>query len=243
MSAKKRTDKRAGKTQQQVFSSSPFSSMKGLDVSETPLAGSNTKPQRPEPETEAEPEKDADFTAAMGNIGVQRLEGQEHFFVEDVAEGQTERQPEGEKHPSSFAADELNDDDLFLYHLGQMDTMFNDSYPEDPEAAEPQPGSARRMRQLRKGRLRPEASLDLHGCNRAEAHEKVRVFLQNRQRAGMKTVLIITGRGQRSQGGEPVLRNDVETYLRTKASAWVIEWGRAPKQYGGDGALVVFLRN
>lgn len=243
MTAKKRADKRAGKTQQQVFSSSPFSSMKGLDVSDTLLAGNAAKPSPPELETEAEPAKDADFAAAMGNIGVQRLERQEHFFDEDMAEGQTEGQPEEGKRTSSFAADDLNDEDLFLHHLGQMDTVFNDSYPEGPEAAEPQPGSARRMRQLRKGRLRPEASLDLHGCNRAEAHEKVRVFLQNRQRAGMKTVLVITGRGQHSEGGEPVLRNDVETYLRTKASAWVIEWGRAPKQYGGGGALVVFLRN
>ena len=98
------------------------------------------------------------------------------------------------------------------------------------------------MRQLRKGRLRPEATLDLHGCYREEARKKVRNFLESRQRQGMKTVLIITGRGLRSKNGESVIRSDIEAYLRTRAKAWVVEWGRAPKQYGGDGALVVFLR-
>jgi DNA-nicking Smr family endonuclease len=70
----------------------------------------------------------------------------------------------------------------------------------------------------------------------------VRNFLESRQRQGMKTVLIITGRGLRSKNGESVIRSDIEAYLRTRAKAWVVEWGRAPKQYGGDGALVVFLR-
>jgi DNA-nicking Smr family endonuclease len=57
----------------------------------------------------------------------------------------------------------------------------------------------------------------------------------------MKTVLIVTGRGK-SSGAEPVLRAEVERYLNHDAGAWVSEWGRAPRQYGGEGALVVFLK-
>jgi len=247
MSVKKRADKRAAKFKQQTFKASPFSSMKGLCVSAAPAPENSAKPQRPEPEAVPEPANDADFTAAMGTIGVQRSEGQDDLFVDDMAQVHTDERTEVVRSVSgSVAAErdaaELNDDELFMHHLGQMDTVFNDSYP-DPEAAEQEPGAARRMRQLRKGRLRPEASLDLHGCYREEARSKVRAFLQNRHLAGMKTVLIITGRGQGSKGGEPVLRSEIETYLQTKASAWVVEWGRAPKQYGGDGALVVFLRN
>lgn len=242
MSAKKRADKHATKTKQQVFKSSPFGSMKGLCVSEAAVEENDIKPRRPEPETVTEPEIDADFATEMGSIGVQRSEGQDDLFVDDISEKRAEEQTEAVENASSFVADELDDEDLFLHHMGQMDTVFNDSYP-DAEAGEQQSGGARRMRQLRKGRLRPEATLDLHGCYREEARKKVRAFLQHRHLAGMKTVLIITGRGQRSKGGEPVLRSDIETYLRTKASAWVVEWGRAPKQYGGDGALVVFLRN
>jgi len=247
MSVKKRADKRAAKSKQQTFKASPFSSMKGLCVSAASAEENRAEAHSPEPEAAPEQTKDADFTAAMGNIGVQRLEGQGNFYVDDMAATQADRQTEEEKSASNFVAperggEELSDDDLFLHHLGQMDSVFNDSYP-DTETPEPQLGVAQRMRQLRKGRLRPEASLDLHGCYREEARSKVRAFLQNRHLAGMKTVLIITGRGQRSEGGEPVLRSEIETYLQTKASAWVVEWGRAPKQYGGDGALVVFLRN
>ncbi|MDD2558114.1 MAG: Smr/MutS family protein [Desulfuromonas sp.] len=250
MSEKKGADKRADKsnkqTNKQAFKSSPFSSMKGLCVSTPPSEDSRVKPQRTEPKPEPtrapEPAKDADFTTEMGSIGVHRLEDQDNLFVGDMGEMYTKGQVETVKKVSSFIADELSDEDLFLHHLGQMDAVFNDSYP-DTETSEQQTGVAQRMRQLRKGRLRPEATLDLHGCYREEARKKVRVFLQNRHLAKMKTVLIITGRGQGSKGGEPVLRSDIETYLRTKASAWVVEWGRAPKQYGGDGALVVFLRN
>jgi len=54
-------------------------------------------------------------------------------------------------------------------------------------------------------------------------------------------VLIVTGRGNRSDG-EAVLRTEIERYLAQEAAAWVTEWGRAPARYGGEGALVVFLR-
>ncbi|MCA1796614.1 MAG: Smr/MutS family protein [Geobacteraceae bacterium] len=183
---------------------------------------------------------DIDFATAMGGIGVEPLDDNAEYAADEVP---TEQGDDAEQHTreSSFHADELSEEELFLHHLGQMDAVFNDSYPENDAAAQ-EHASARRMRQLRKGRLRPEASLDLHGCYREEARKKVRVFLESRQRQGMKTVLIITGRGLRSKDGESVLRSDIEAYLRTRAKAWVAEWGRAPKQYGGDGALVVFLR-
>lgn len=242
MAAKKHANKCPNRKKQQVFQSSPFSAMKGLCVSASPAKEQPEKPRSHEPEIVPEQAKDADFAAAMGTIGVRRSKVQDELFVDDMAEEHPQERTEVIKNVSSFVADELNDEDLFLHHLGQMDAVFNDSYPE-AEAPEQQAGVAQRMRQLRKGRLRPEATLDLHGCYREEARIKVRVFLQNRFNAGMKTVLIITGRGQGSKGGEPVLRSDIETYLDTKAHAWVVEWGRAPKQYGGNGALVVFLRN
>jgi len=248
MAAKKRGKKRAAQTSQETFKANPFNTMKGFCVGATSEKAEPRSAKQPiqddGPAVSSKNESgcdDIDFAAAMGGIGVEPLEDRGECAAEDVSPLQTGKADETAIHESSFHTDELSEEDLFLHHLGQMDAIFNDSYPESD--AEPQEhASARRMRQLRKGRLRPEASLDLHGCYREEARKKVRIFLESRQRQGMKTVLIITGRGLRSKGGESVLRSDIEAYLRTRAKAWVAEWGRAPKQYGGDGALVVFLR-
>ncbi len=246
MAAKRRGKKSAACASQDTFKTNPFNTMKGFCVdtsaqTEPPVKQPVPKDNLVSPTRESGRDSDIDFAAAMGGIGVEPLEDRGEYLTEDVPHCQKDAAEKTPMRESSFHADELSEEELFLHHLGQMDAVFNDSYPETD--AEPQEhASARRMRQLRKGRLRPEASLDLHGCSREEARTKVRTFLESRQRQGMKTVLIITGRGLGSKGGESVLRSDIEAYLRTHAKAWVAEWGRAPKQYGGDGALVVFLR-
>lgn len=246
MAAKKRGKKHVEKTSQDSFKSNPFNTMKGFCVgssakAELPSENGSECKDIPESASPASGRDDIDFATAMDGIGVEPLEDREAYAAENDSTLQGVEKGETAVRESSFHADELNEEELFMHHLGQMDAVFNDSYPENDADAQER-ASARRMRQLRKGRIRPEATLDLHGCYREEARKKVRVFLENRQRQGVKTVLIITGRGLRSKGGESVLRSDVEAYLRTCAKAWVVEWGRAPKQYGGDGALVVFLR-
>ncbi|MEZ4484804.1 MAG: Smr/MutS family protein [Syntrophotaleaceae bacterium] len=128
---------------------------------------------------------------------------------------------------------ELSDEDLFLASLGQMDSRFRD---EIPLQGEEESAAPRRMRQLRQGKLSPEDRLDLHGLTRQEARDKVRFFLEDGVFHGRKTVLIITGRGKGSAEG-PVLREFIEGYLSREARAWVVEWGRAPARYGGEGAL------
>jgi len=130
------------------------------------------------------------------------------------------------------------DKDLFLSALGTMEVTFQDEFPAEEEP----PATARRIKLLRKGRLHPEASLDLHGMSREEARSRVRFFLEDALYHGRKTVLIITGRGK-SSGTEPILRAEMERYLSLEGKAWVSEWSRAPRQYGGDGALVVFLKS
>jgi DNA-nicking Smr family endonuclease len=247
MAAKKRGKKHTDKGLQDTFKTNPFKDMKGfcVDSREKSPAYASTSPVKkdaPEDPSARNSNDDVDFAAAMGGMGVEPLGYRDGDVARDDSEEQSPSAgEESSSRSGSFNADELSEEELFLHHLGQMDAVFNDSYP-DPDQSAQEQASARRMRQLRKGRLRPEATLDLHGCYREEARKKARNFLESRQRQGMKTVLIITGRGLRSKNGESVIRSDIEAYLRTRAKAWVVEWGRAPKQYGGDGALVVFLR-
>ncbi|MGE4580093.1 MAG: Smr/MutS family protein [Desulfuromonadales bacterium] len=207
----------------------PFKALKGVQFSEA------TKPSKKSPEAATEPvvaEEGAD-TEALFALEMARL-----GFDPSALDG---AEDEDRQEEATFSAEQreapLTEQDLFLQALGKMEVTFADEYPEEaaPEA------SPRRMKLLRKGKLRPEATLDLHGLTREEARSKVRFFLEDSLYHRRKVVLVITGRGK-SSGREPILRDDMERYLEQEGRAWVSEWGRAPRQYGGEGALVIFLR-
>jgi len=190
--------------------------------------GSDREPVEETAAPTAGPSADNDaFAAEMVRLGVQRRSGKTSGDPADEAP-----RPEMDSEPKD------SDEALFLAALDGMDSRFEDGFPvpEEPSA------SPRRMKQLRQGRLIPEEKLDLHGLSRAEVRIRVGYFLQNAVYHGRKTVLIITGRG-RGSGGEAVLRSEVERFLAEEGRTWASEWGRAPRRYGGEGALVVFLKS
>lgn len=222
--------------QNQQFNNNPFSNLKGFAVSAepTPLQPAAKAERSKTAENVSEPQvsgSDEDlFAREMARMGVQgqgaRGSGQAPRQSQDVPEDDGE----------AFGEEHEDDQQVFLDALGGFDTVFRDEIPEDEERR----ATPRRMKLLRQGRLAPEGRLDLHGLTREDAREKVRFFLEDSVYQGLQTVLIVTGRGNRSTG-EPVLRTDVERYLDFEAKAWVAEWGRAPGQYGGQGAIVAFL--
>jgi DNA-nicking Smr family endonuclease len=97
------------------------------------------------------------------------------------------------------------------------------------------------MRQLRRGTIRLDLELDLHGLNRDEALDFLASFITAAVRRGQQAVLVITGKGNNSQG-EPVLASVVSDWLRQDGKQLVTEFCTAPPNLGGDGALVVFLK-
>jgi DNA-nicking Smr family endonuclease len=207
----------------------PFKQLKGFCVSpvaKAPLPGRPVAPPSAVPPAQDEA---ALFAGEMERLGVARR---------PAGEPPTEKPDSRATDPYPHDAIEpTTDQELFLASLGEMEAVFADEIP----SAEETTAVPRRMRQVRRGELVPEAQLDLHGFHRADARERVRHFLDNAVYHGCKTVLIVTGRGKGS-GGEPVLRVEIERYLQHEAAAWVAEWGRAPARYGGEGALVVFLK-
>jgi DNA-nicking Smr family endonuclease len=58
---------------------------------------------------------------------------------------------------------------------------------------------------------------------------------------GQKAVLVITGKGNNSPG-EPVLQQAVVSWLRDAGRELALEFAPAPREMGGSGAFVVFLR-
>lgn len=101
----------------------------------------------------------------------------------------------------------------------------------------------RTAQRLRRGRLDVEARLDLHGHTQAAAHRTLERFLQDGYMAGIRTVLIITGKGDRIGGRPGVLRDAVPRWFNEMPMRqWVAGFSYAAPKDGGDGALYVRLK-
>lgn len=101
---------------------------------------------------------------------------------------------------------------------------------------------ARTMDRLRRGRLRPEARLDLHGLTQEKAHRSLNRFIDQAQASGARSLIIITGKGRVSEGGG-VLRNQVPKWLNAPdLRPRILAFTPAQPRDGGAGALYVLLR-
>ena len=88
-------------------------------------------------------------------------------------------------------------------------------------------------------RLRPEASIDLHGMTEDAALDSLGTFLEDSRRRGYRKVLIIHGKGNHS-GGDPVLKRAVRHFLERYPGAG--RSGSADKTAGGNGATWLILK-
>ena len=121
----------------------------------------------------------------------------------------------------------------------KMDVRFGEELPEEESSTRPAP--VNRLRQLRRGGIRIDLQLDLHGLTREEAVENLDRFVTGAFNRGQKGVLVITGKGNNSPG-EPVLKSAVSGWLKEHGKTMVSEFAPAPREMGGSGALVVFLK-
>jgi DNA-nicking Smr family endonuclease len=100
----------------------------------------------------------------------------------------------------------------------------------------------RTMLRLKRGRIRPEGRLDLHGMTQDAAHRALGGFIVHARNAGRRCVIVITGTG-RGREGAGVLREQVPKWLSTPPLRdGVIGFAAAQPTDGGAGALYVLLR-
>jgi len=107
----------------------------------------------------------------------------------------------------------------------------------------------RAHRDLTRGKLLPEARIDLHGMTLAEAHPELIRFVLKAHASGKRLVLVITGKGKRGddQGPIPqrvgVLRHQVPHWLTQPPLGGVVQQiTPAHLKHGGAGAYYVYLR-
>jgi len=220
--------KKLAKVKKQEFNHDPFNNLKGFTVSEP-----EKKEQQPPDQKRTYEKVFGTFAEEMEMLGVEQLEAESDieeslFDVPVVIDS------------SADGMKDQTDEELFFAAVNGFSVRFKDHLLD-----ESQPGMKavpRRMKQLKQGNLTPDASLDLHGCLRIEVVAKLRHFLQDAQYRGWQTLLVITGKGLHSEDGKSILRDEAEQFLAGEGKEVVAEWSRAPKQYGGDGALILFLR-
>jgi DNA-nicking Smr family endonuclease len=132
------------------------------------------------------------------------------------------------------------------------------SHPVTPRETRPAPSPplaplGRRLKQrVARGREPIDARLDLHGMTQQEAHAALLQFLHRAQASGVKTALIVTGKGLRkSSGGDGrdadykpgVLKRQVPLWLALpEFRQLVVGFDDAHVGHGGEGALYVRLR-
>lgn len=101
---------------------------------------------------------------------------------------------------------------------------------------------ARTMTRFRRGQMRPEGRIDLHGMIQTEAHRALAAYVSRAQSSGLRCIIVITGKGRVSEGGG-VLRNQVPQWLNSPAlRPSVLAFSPAQPRDGGYGALYVLLR-
>lgn len=104
-------------------------------------------------------------------------------------------------------------------------------------------------KKMLRGKLKPEARIDLHGMTLAQAHPALTRFIMNAHADGKRLVLVITGKGKDRDDPGPipirrgVLKHQVPNWLHTPPLGRVVlDIREAHLRHGGAGAYYVYLR-
>ncbi|TCK99804.1 DNA-nicking Smr family endonuclease [Shimia isoporae] len=102
---------------------------------------------------------------------------------------------------------------------------------------------------LKRGKLKPEARIDLHGMTAQQAHGALNRFIMGAHSGGKRLVLVITGKGKDKFDDGPipirrgVLKHQVPQWLALPPlSGCVMQVAEAHISHGGSGAYYVYLR-
>lgn len=104
---------------------------------------------------------------------------------------------------------------------------------------------------MTRGKLAPEARIDLHGLTVTEAHDALTQFLLSARIRGLRLVLVITGKGKAAPGHNHglmpqrigALRHQLPHWLRLPPLApFIQQITEAHLRHGGSGAYYVYLR-
>lgn len=97
------------------------------------------------------------------------------------------------------------------------------------------------LKKLRKGHFGLDAEIDLHGLTSDEAKRQLLNFLHRCVMNGYRCVHVVHGKGYRSPENHPILKNNLNLWLRQHKD--VLAFCSAPPRHGGAGAVFVLLQS
>ncbi len=166
-------------------------------------------------------DEDELFDRTMASLGVEPLDGS---VPGDLAAERDRKREDDDRH-------------LFEQAMRQLEDGGSPSRP--------RPSAKPKVQRLksRPRNLRVDDRLDLHGLRTEAALRRLESFVDQAAASGLRTVLVITGKGHHSPGGRGILRQRVEEWIRGRSRRHVRTWSEAPARLGGRGAFVLFLRS
>jgi DNA-nicking Smr family endonuclease len=104
---------------------------------------------------------------------------------------------------------------------------------------------------LKRGKIKPEKILDLHGLTSVQAKTKAIEFTKINFNLGLRLLLIITGKGKikindlnREELKSGVLRKSLKSWLyESDLRPYILGIISSHISHGGDGAFYVYLKN
>tara|TARA_B100001063_G_C16765190_1_gene558223 strand:+ start:2457 stop:2918 length:462 start_codon:yes stop_codon:yes gene_type:complete len=101
--------------------------------------------------------------------------------------------------------------------------------------------SLSQLKLIKQGKVKPDGILDLHGYKLQAAKIILQKYIMNAYEKNIRNVLIITGKGYNNTG---ILKKEVPLWLNDKIlTKLLINYKIAPKNFGGEGALLVRIKN
>ncbi len=140
------------------------------------------------------------------------------------------------------------------FSLGEKRTETSPRHDLSPSlsmtlAAQPVHMDRKSFHQLKRGKMKPEARIDLHGMTLAQAHPALNRFIFDSHAVGRRLVLVITGKGKDKDDHGPipvrrgVLKHQVPHWLTSAPlSHMVLHISEAHLKHGGTGAYYIYLR-
>lgn len=102
---------------------------------------------------------------------------------------------------------------------------------------------------MKRGKTHPEARIDLHGMTIAQAHPALTRFLHDAHLRGLRTVLVITGKGRTGADDGPIperrglLKHQVPNWVTIGSLRQIVQQvSEAHFRHGGTGAYYIRLR-
>ena len=165
------------------------------------------------------------------------------------AEGATPSPAKAKPKENGEAREPLSPFDVGQSARRKTETLIPPETSTDRLRGQPVRMDSKAFTRLKRGKLSPEARIDLHGMTLDRAHGALNRFILQSQGRGLRLGLVITGKGAREDPYDPlprprgVLKRQVPMWLQQAPLAQaVLQTAPAHIRHGGDGALYVYLR-